>query len=193
MTLDFILANISELKKAESTALIGVSGFGGAGKSTLARDLTHALSGGVRIRGDDFLDPDRSHRRSSEWDGVERVRLRDEVLSPLRLGVSGSFRRFDWSTRGLGVAEALPDAEFVVVDAIGLFHPELDGAFDLTIWIDVDLEVATAQGKSRDQRLGRDHEALWDEVWVANERDFVERFDPRGSADLLHVPGHLGN
>src|SRR5664279_1552425 len=165
MTTNTILTAARDLRATSHTALIGISGFGGSGKSTLARQLSQSLSDCVRIRGDDFLDPVRSHRRSTEWNGVERLRLRDEVLAPLRGGAGGTFQRFDWATRALGPDEALPQTSFVVVDAIGLFHPELAGAFDLTVWVDVDLEVATAQGKARDLRLNRDHESLWDDVW----------------------------
>lgn len=116
---------------------------------------------------------------------MERLRLRSEVLDPFRVGHAGQFRRFDWEVGQLGSPEPLPDAEVLIVDAIGLLHPELDGIFDLTIWVDVDLAVATERGKARDHLLARDHDRLWDEVWVPNERDFAARFDPRGHADLL--------
>ncbi|MBH0008940.1 uridine kinase [Salinibacterium sp. SWN1162] len=189
MTVVRVLSAIAELPSTSSTIVLGISGFGGAGKSTLARELVSTLANSARIRGDDFLDPSRSHQRSTDWAGVERVRLREEVIDPLRTGRSGSFRRFDWSTRALGDPEPLPVADVVVIDAIGLFHPELAGAFDLTLWVDVSLENATEQGKARDRRLGRDHERLWDEVWVPNERDFVARFDPHSAADLLYASG----
>lgn len=70
------------------------------------------------------------------------------------------------------------------MDAIGLFHPELAGVFNVTVWMDVDLTVATERGKARDHRLGRDHDQLWDDVWVPNEREFVRNFDPQKSAQL---------
>ena len=50
--------------------VVGVSGFAGSGKSTLARKLAGAVPDSVRMRGDDFLDPRRSHQRSTDWDGV---------------------------------------------------------------------------------------------------------------------------
>jgi uridine kinase len=176
---------IGVLGRQRPVIVVGISGFGGSGKSTLARQLVDSIEGSARIRGDDFLDPARSHQRSADLDGVDRVRLRAEVLDPFRAGQQGFFRRFDWSARQLGKSEPIPDARILVVDAIGLLHPELDGALDLTIWIDVDLDLATKRGKARDNKLGRSHEELWDEVWVPNERDFVARFDPRARADYL--------
>ncbi|MEV8253598.1 phosphoglycerate transporter [Rhodoglobus sp. NPDC076762] len=190
MTLARIRSAIAALPTTPHTHVIGVSGFCGAGKSTLARELVSSLPSCARVRGDDFLNPDQSHQRSKDWSGVERVRLRGEVLDPLRHGVGGSFHRFDWSARTLGAAEPLPVANVVVVDAIGLFHPSLKGAFDLTIWVDVPLEKAVEQGKARDRRLGRIHDQLWNDVWVPNERDFVDQYNPRAGADLLYDPVH---
>jgi uridine kinase len=187
---------IAAIEAARSATLsgrlvVGISGFGGSGKSTLTRELVSAIPRAARIRGDDFLDPVRSHRRSPDWDGMERGRLRREVLDPFHRGEPSEFRRFDWGTGALGDLEAVPAANILIVDAVGLFHPELDepAAIDLRIWVDVDLETATARGKARDREARSDHTALWDNVWVPNERDFAERFSPRKNADLVYRPG----
>lgn len=164
--------------------VVGVSGFGGSGKSTLARELVSMIPGAIRMRGDDFLDPKRSHCRSTDWDGVERVRLVNEVLGPFRNHQVGTFRRYDWSKRALGAPEPVPSGEVMVVDLIGLFHPETLDHLDLTVWCDVDLETSSARGMHRDHELGRDHTALWEDVWIPNERDFFDRFAPRDLADV---------
>lgn len=165
--------------------VVGISGYGGSGKSTLTRQLVTEHPSWIRMRGDDFLDPVRSHRRSSNWDGVERGRLRDEVLEPFREGRASSFRRFDWSARHLSEPEPVPLGEVMIIDLIGLFHPDAFSALDLTVWCDVSLETAQARGMQRDRRLGRDHSALWTDVWVPNERDFDEGFNPRSQAEVL--------
>lgn len=187
-TLEDIVLAIEALRLERPRVVVGVSGFGGSGKSTLARLLVADTVASARIRGDDFLEPDRSHRRSGDWDGVERSRLRREVLDPFRAGRASEFRRFDWALGELAAPEPVPDVEVLVVDAVGLFHPELDGAIDLRIWVDVDLDTATARGMARDRVAGRDHDRLWMEVWVPNERDFAAAFDPRHAADLRYVP-----
>lgn len=165
--------------------VVGISGYAGSGKSTLARRLLTAVPGAVRMRGDDFLDPARSHRRSTDWDGVERERLTREVLIPFRESRASSFRRFDWSRGALGDPERVPVGDVLVLDLIGLFHPEMRDVLDLTVWCDVDLPTARKRGMKRDVDLGRDHSQLWNEVWVPNELDFEERFDPREHAEVL--------
>lgn len=183
-----VSASIERLAAERERLVVGVSGFGGAGKSTLARELVTVAPHRVRVRGDDFLDPVRSHRRSADWDGVERARLSREILIPFRAGAPVRFRRFDWTAGRLGPAESLPAARALIVDAVGLFHPECLDLLDLTVWVDVDLERATAQGKARDRALGRRHDDLWDQVWAPNDRDFARIHDPRAVADILYAP-----
>jgi uridine kinase len=183
-----LAARIEQLQRAQPRAIVAISGYGGSGKSTLAKALAALSEGSTRLRGDDFLDPVRSHLRSRDWDGVERARMRAEVLEPYRRDEPVRFRRFDWHTRALAPAEELPDADVLLVDAIGILHPDLDGCFDLSIWVDVDLETAGERGRERDRRNGHDHDRLWTEVWLPNDRDFAARFDPMAHADLLYVP-----
>ena len=163
--------------------MVGISGYGGSGKSTLARQLCALVPGAVGIRGDDFLDPARSHARSSDWDGVERERMVSQVLLPIREQRPSEFQRWDWDSGVLGGLEPLPSADVLVVDVIGLFHPEALPAIDLAVWCEVDLETATRRGMLRDEHDGHDHAALWRDVWEPNERDFDARFTPREKAE----------
>jgi|SRR5690554_614208 len=166
--------------------VIGVSGYCGSGKSTLVRSIVDSEPGMVRMRGDDFLDPSRSHHRSSDWDGVERRRLVREVLLPFREEREAVFRRFDWTRRALGEPEPVPSGNAMLVDLIGLFHPEALPVLDLSIWVDVPLETAQERGMQRDETLGRDFSRLWRDVWIPNEIDFDRNFSPRTQADVLY-------
>lgn len=192
MTVHEIAEQIVALQSRIGRTVVAVSGLGGAGKSTLAEKLTNLVVGSVRLRGDDFLDPDRSHVRSPNWDGVERIRIRDEVVEPFLNSKPVNYRPFDWALRQLGPLVALPQADVVIVDAIGLFHPDILASFSLTIWVDVTLKNATHRGMERDERLGRSHQSLWEDVWVPNDRDFADRYSPAAQADILFVPEDVG-
>ena len=74
----------------------------------------------------------------------------------------------------------------LVVDSIGIFHPELLPWFDLTVWVDTDLQVAQERGMRRDQAAGLDHDVLWTDVWTPNDREFEQTFSPRSVADIVH-------
>lgn len=48
--------------------------------------------------------------------------------------------------------------------------------------------VAARRGIARDRALGRNHEALWHDVWIPNERDFDRHHSPRERAEILAEP-----
>lgn len=187
-TFEELTETIARCRASSNRVVVGISGFGGSGKSTLARRLVGTVPRAARIRGDDFLVPARARERSGDWAAIERMRLRRTVLEPFRSGHPGRFRRYDWASGVLGPEEPIPDIDVLVVDAVGLFHPDLAGVIDLRVWVDVDLETATARGKARDRRNGDRNEHIWDDVWAPNERDFAQRYGPRETADLCYVP-----
>lgn len=167
-------------------AVVGISGLAGAGKSTLTRHLLRELPTAVRLRVDDFLDPTRSHRRSQDWDGVERTRIRQEVLDPFRAGRTAiDYRPYDWGRRRLGQPRELPAGGPLLVEGIGILHPELDDAFDLTIWIEADPTAALERGMRRDTDRNSRHDELWQQVWKLNDADFVRGFAPHRRADIV--------
>jgi uridine kinase len=186
---DAVASKVAALRIRRPHLVVGISGYAGSGKSTLARDLVSRIDGAARIRGDDFLDPTRSHHRSPDWDGVDRARLLRQVIAPFRAGQAASFQRFDWSNRSLADPEPIPDASVLVVDGIGLFHPDLNGAFDLAIWVETEPAIAARRGAERDRELGRKHDALWTDVWVPNDHEFDHTFNPRQFADAIYVAG----
>lgn len=76
----------------------------------------------------------------------------------------------------------------VIVEGIGLFHPEVAPYLDYRIWLDVDLDTATDRGIARELSLGHVQSPAWLAVWKPNEFDFEQHFRPRASADLLVTP-----
>ena len=169
--------------------VVGVSGFGGAGKSTLAAKVAGHLAGAAVVPGDEFLRSRPPTERSDDWGDVDRVLLAEDVLAPLRAGRTASYRVYDPVRRGPGPRVSLVGATAVIVEGLGLFVPELVDLFDLRIWVDVDLDSATAQGMWRDEHeYGNPQTELWTRVWRPNDADFFTRFRPDRAADLLYRP-----
>lgn len=174
--------------KLDRPALVGISGFGGAGKSTLAGALREHLPKAVVVPGDEFLLDRPTTKRCDDWSSVDRMRLLDQVLLPVRRGAAPRYQIYDGGTGSLG---PWIDAagSVVVVEGLGLFHPELAAQFDLRIWIDVDLDSATAQGKWRDEHVWQNPQTeLWNDVWMPNDADFFARFRPDLAADIHYAP-----
>ena len=77
-----------------------------------------------------------------------------------------------------------------MVEGIGLIHPEIVSFFDLTVWIDCPLEVASERGRRRDNESHNvDHDALWRDLWTPNDHDYFEKFRPDQQADVIYLSG----
>jgi uridine kinase len=145
--------------------LLAVSGFGGSGKSTLARELAKKLD--APVLGIDEFGTAGVWGRSSDWSGLDRSRLVRQVLAPLKAGEpSVSYDScYDWENwRSLAVKLTVNGA--LVIEGIGIFHPELQAYLDFRIWLDVDLETATRRGIERDRAAGQTTTQAWTDIWA---------------------------
>ncbi len=187
-TLEAISRLIEEQQTPTRCCIVGISGFGGSGKTTLAASLGGRV--GFPVLGADEFATAAALERSSDWRGIERERLVHEVIAPTRRGATELTYRScrDWEHFS-SEPVTLSVERGLIIEGVGLFHPSLADAFDLALWLDVDLELATARGIVRDAAApGSPAEAQWREVWMANEIDFLARFDPIGRADFVISP-----
>jgi uridine kinase len=174
-----------------ATAIVAVSGFGGAGKSTLAtelRDVLRDVQQGLDVQvvsADDFI-VGRMQERSHDWASVDRARLREQVLEPAHSTARIRYQRYDWPSDELADWRELVAPHVLIIEGVGILHPDLVALFDLTVWVDVPLDLASERGRRRDKdTYGVDHDAQWRDIWAPNDAAFAERFGPRETADIL--------
>lgn len=165
--------------------LIGVSGFGGSGKSTFADELGHLL--GAPVVGVDSFQKNRADDEYSLWDIMDFSRLEREVLAPFAAGATTiRYGQFDWATNGISEVRELTDVHTLIVEGVGLFRPELMKYFSFTIWVDCPVEEAIARGKKRDRKVHQNpQDELWDGVWRKNDAEYYEAYRPDKAADLI--------
>ncbi len=86
----------AEAKLGRPATGLGVSGFGGSGKSILARELAKKLD--APVLGIDEFETAGVWGRPSDWSGLDRSRLVSQVLAPLKTGeLSVSYDScYDW-------------------------------------------------------------------------------------------------
>ncbi|HSE29353.1 MAG TPA: hypothetical protein VLA77_02085 [Candidatus Saccharimonadales bacterium] len=65
-----------------------------------------------------------------------------------------------------------------------MFHPDILRFYGYKIWVDCPLEVATKRGMSRDISIANNHDWLWLNIWMPNERDFMAKYRPDLAADI---------
>lgn len=181
-----LLSRVVELQAPLARPIIiAVSGFGGAGKSTLAERLREQLGDAEVVSIDSFI-VNRLQKRSDDWEGFDRERFRTQVLEPVTRGETARYEEYDWETNAMAGWRSVPRVACLIVEGISVLHPGLLRYYDFTIWIDCPFEIAARRGAERDRRDGNDHDNYWFEVWMPNEQDFFDKYHPDESADFVY-------
>lgn len=156
------------------TVWVGVDGFGGAGKSTLAALIAAAVPRAVVVCADDFAGP-----RVPEWDWG---RFREQVLAPLLARSPGRYQRWDWDADVGAEWHDVPVRSVVVVEGVSSTRSEVGAPWDRTIWVDAPREVRLARAVERD---GAAMLARWLTDWMPSEEAYAAREHPQRRVHLI--------
>jgi uridine kinase len=161
-----------DLPRKCETLLIGIDGYGGAGKSTLAKQLRENFPDAKIVRTDDFYFKDR----------FDLQRLKAQVLEPLSRNLAAVYQHFDWQTQMLGEWKKIKIGGIVIVEGVCSIHSELNEFYDFKIWIDCPREIRIERGIKRDGEAMRE---TWENIWMPAEDFYIENDLPRERADLV--------
>lgn len=175
---------ITETKNMKKPIIVAVSGFGGSGKSTIAKTLVSGLNASL-IGVDSFYNP--IQEDYCLWEVMDYCRLENEVIIPFINGSEETkYGEYNWDT-GVGVIEhTLKFKDILVIEGVGLFRPQLNHYFTYKIWVDCPFELATARGKLRDKNeYNILNDSKWDGIWKRNDLEYYNAYDPKANADYL--------
>jgi uridine kinase len=176
--------------------LVALDGPSGAGKSTLAALIAEALDA-VLVQSDDFF---AAEITDAEWaargpaaraaDAIDWRRLRAEVLEPLLAGRAVRWHPFDFEAgqRPDGTYALRADfverqpAAVIVLDGAYSTRPELADLIDLSVLVEVPLEVRHARLAARE---AKDFLAAWHARWDAAEAYYFTHVRPPASFDRV--------
>lgn len=179
-----ILTAIQKLKQPKNRPLIiAISGFGGAGKSTLAEKLRQELAGSQVVSIDSFST--HQWRRNADWDNFDRPRFAREVLQPARANqFPFKYVHEPWPGNPEEI-KTVPPTGYLIAEGCSIFHPDLLKYYDYKIWADCTLEEATRRGMWRDRHFHKnEQDYFWQNIWMPNERDFMAKYSPSEIADI---------
>ena len=181
-----LVETIQKKADGKNHFVVALAGFGGAGKSTVANKLAKALGEAVVIPLDEFI-TNRLAGRSTDWDGFDLVRLEEQVLKPIQEGNETiKYGIYDWSQNKIIDTKNLQIPKYIIIEGCGLIREQLNKYFNLSVWIDLPLEVASERGNIRDREEYKiDNDQFWKEKWTPNDKDYFEKYQPAKNADFL--------
>jgi uridine kinase len=195
-TINDILSRVTDLGRENERIVVAIDGRGGAGKSSLARNLVSSISDSAHIEYDWFHLPKDQVSDSRRFD---HERLVAEVIAPFRAGNRKlSFLRDNWGYLA-GIPDGfhetpitIEDVDVLVIEGCQILHPSLIAHLDLRIWLDTKPTVCSERGIRRDieeYKLDPDTvHAAWKE-WSAWEEQSLTRDDRRNRADIVSSEG----
>ncbi|MGW9403545.1 chorismate-binding protein [Arthrobacter sp. NPDC055585] len=161
--------------------LIGVDGFSGAGKTSLALELAAAL---------------RVHRSVAVfhledvypgWDGLQAGMdyYRREVLTPLAAGQPAAWQAWDWEAGRYDQLRETDPADIVIFEGVGAGHRAARGLLDAVVWVQAPAELRKERALARD---GETYAPHWDR-WAAQEAAWAAADPAAAEAEVLLTSG----
>lgn len=151
--------------------LIGIDGRSGAGKTTLAEEVS-ALAEARGLRPttihNDVLCPD--------WDGLSEVpgRLRALVEQLAEHG-RATYPTWDWIARRPGPDGEVPPSDLVVIDGVAAIDPTWSHRRSASVWVEAPAPTRKERAIGRD---GDSFAAHWDD-WAVAEDAYFETTPPQ--------------
>jgi len=181
---DGLCEKIGRAEAHGRTQLVGIDGCGGAGKSSLAKQIGSTLEGVTVVAGDDFWlpgdrRPERAEVIADPGSDYDWERLRDQVVLPLSKDEPGRYQRYDWGSDSLMEWHDVPSIGTVIVEGVFCTRQELAPLYDVRVWVETPRAICLERGYARDGAAGR---ALWDEEWMPAYENYVKQSDPAGRA-----------
>lgn len=179
--------------------LVAIDGRDGAGKTVFADELAakccQTLSSDViRISIDDFHNTrEKRYRRGPKspegfyLDSYDYDQFRSHVLEPLCPYGSRKFRKRGHDLLTDRVIEDEPEVEakpgsVVIVDGIFLHRPELEKAWNMSVFLDVSAEVCAQRMLVRD---GSAPQLVSTDRYFGGQKMYLETCNPEGKADFV--------
>jgi uridine kinase len=171
--------------------LVGIDGLGGSGKSMLTERIRHQLETTqltvAIVHHDDFYLP--SMIRSKLTPQLKPVgadfdwmRLRDQVLVPLRSNQIADYVRYDWPSDRLAEHHKIQPHGIVLIEGIYSTRAELRDLYDYRIWVDCPSELRLSRGLTRDSNVAR---SLWVNDWMPEEERYYDEHHSHTFAQVV--------
>ncbi|MEI6887242.1 MAG: hypothetical protein WCK31_03320 [bacterium] len=182
-----IVERIKKESQNKDLYIVGISGFGGAGKTYTAKLLAKEL-GDTNIVSIDSFSSSFGWKRDSEWSNFDRKKLIEKVITPAKKKHWPiKYESITWPESYIMNSIIIQKKKILIIEGCSIFHPDMKDIFDLKIWIKSSLGNSTENGKERDVKKNNDKNIgkLWDNIFMPNEKDFYNKYKPDKAADIV--------
>ena len=173
-----LISALLDLCKDSERPIIAIDGPAGAGKTTLASNIHLALYPNFTstiIHMDDLY---------NGWDKALSVEL-TEVLSYIAQAHSQSqsisLSKFNWADSTFSPAEAIDDAQLIILEGVGSGQSAIREYLSALIWIDID------ESKGLSRVLERDGEGIRNQMqkWLVTQEQHFALEKTENAADFV--------
>ena len=180
-----LVSEIERIGKNKPHVIVGITGFGGAGKSYLSDRLRDyfGIDDNQIVRIDNLYGP--NPRGSSIFDQSD-WELIESILKASSAGKRLEYQGRDYKGKILYFDEDLP--EIVIFEGIRLLQPKFNQYFDISVWIDCPQNFAVERAKARDRLQGEDEETIgrWDTDWGPKDKKYFDIYRPDQLASFIY-------
>lgn len=165
--------------------LVAIDGAGGAGKSTLARQILEKCGDASIIEMDDFYRPEEvSVRRAwTPQEGYDNFfdwqRFQDQVLKPIQNGRPATFQVYNWMANKLDGWKTLPTNSVIIVEGVYALRPVFRSSYHISLFIETPKEVCLRRLRARTDA----EEDI--QMWRAAEEWYFTNIKPQKICDLV--------
>lgn len=179
-----LLAAIDRGLAEKGKLLVAIEGGAGSGKSTLGQLLERIYDCALFHADDYFLQPhQRTPERLAEVGGnLDRERLEEEILRPLKNGEAVVWRRYDCCSQSLCAEEEVSPKALTILEGAYSMHPDLAGYYDLSAFLRMGPEL---QAQRIRRRNSPEMAERFFNIWIPMERRYFEQMHVESRCDLI--------
>jgi uridine kinase len=173
-----LIAALTDLCKDKTRPIIAIDGPAGAGKTTLARELSLAFSCKISVQ---VIHMDDLY---AGWENAlsdDLSKVLQYLVNQHESGLPAKIQRYNWIRSAFEESEELAVSDLLILEGVGSGDKDLQERFAALIWMEIDPEVGLARVIKRDGLQVQDQM----QKWLATQAQYFSQHSTREKADFI--------
>jgi len=184
-----VMLRLAELIRNAGPVVVAIDGLCGSGKTRLSELIGHLFPCNIFHMDDFYLPP---ARRTQDWTetpggNMDFHRFQETVLRPVKHGETVQYRPYNCQTGTFSINRPIPPQQLNVVEGSYSHHPNLNGQYDLKIFLTCSKETQRIRLQEREG----EYFPVFEQCWIPMENRYLERFGVRKAAEMIIDTTHF--